>query len=83
LTDGAYVRRGTVLHAWETVAAIVAGRAAWALFAPFLLVLTSFPWLDHLIRQPGPRSCRSPFSLPPTLAGALPVTHVLDRLYPP
>jgi len=43
---------------------------AWALFALFLLVLATFPWLDRLIRQAGhPAVLLVPFSLPPTLAG--------------
>ena len=44
---------------------------AWALFALFLLVLASFPWLDRLIRQAGrpDLSLLVPFSVPPTLAG--------------
>jgi hypothetical protein len=44
---------------------------AWALFALFLLVLASLPWLDRLIRQAG-RAELAPmtaFSIPPTLAG--------------
>jgi hypothetical protein len=43
---------------------------AWALFVLFLLVLASFPWLDHLIRQTGHSAVLLvPFSVPPTLAG--------------
>jgi hypothetical protein len=43
---------------------------AWALFVLFLLVLATFPWLDHLIRQAGrPAVLLVPFSVPPTLAG--------------
>jgi hypothetical protein len=44
---------------------------AWALFALFLVVLGTFPWLDRLIRQAG-RVDLAPmtaFSIPPTLAG--------------
>ena len=44
---------------------------AWALFALFLLMLATFPWLDRLIRQAG-RPDLAPmtaFSIPPTLAG--------------
>ena len=44
---------------------------AWALFALFLLVLATYPWLDRLIRQAG-RPDLAPmtaFSIPPTLAG--------------
>jgi hypothetical protein len=44
---------------------------AWALFALFLLLLASFPRLDHLVRQAG-RADLAPmtaFSIPPTLAG--------------
>jgi hypothetical protein len=38
---------------------------AWALFALFLLVLASFPWLDGLIRQAGrPAVLLVPFSVP-------------------
>lgn len=43
---------------------------AWALFALFLLVLASLPWLDRLIRQAG-RADLAPmtaFSIPPSLA---------------
>jgi hypothetical protein len=44
---------------------------AWALLALFLLVLATFPWLDHLIRQAGrpDLGLLMPFSVPPTLAG--------------
>ena len=44
---------------------------AWALLALELLVLATFPWLDHLIRQAGRPDLGTldPFAIPPTVAG--------------
>jgi hypothetical protein len=44
---------------------------AWGLFTLFLLVLATFPWLDHLIGQAGrpDLGLLVPFAVPPTLAG--------------
>jgi hypothetical protein len=43
---------------------------AWALLALELLVLATFPWLDHLIRQAGRPDLGTigPFAVPPTVA---------------
>jgi hypothetical protein len=44
---------------------------AWALLALELLLLATFPWLDHLIRQAGRPDLATldPFGIPPTVAG--------------